>query len=124
MKRNMIRQAVFVLIPLVLLSVVSCRTPGGRSAGNVVDDGAITTKVKSKIFEDQALKGFGISVETYEGEVTLTGGVDTPESKTRATEIARSVDGVRRVNNLLKVRSSQTGRRPHPAEPFGVRPSD
>ena len=106
MNRGLIRPAILVLIPLVLLSIVSCRTPGGRSAGNVVDDGTITTKVKTKIFEDQALKGFGISVETYEGDVTLTGGVDTSESKTRASEIARSVDGVRSVNNLLKIRSS------------------
>lgn len=98
-----IRHLALILVPLIVMSLVSCRTPGGRSAGDVVDDSAITTKVKAKMLEDQRMKGFGISVETFEGEVTLTGGVDNSETKARASQIARSVDGVKRVNNLLKV---------------------
>ncbi len=97
------RHLVIILVPFIVMSLVSCRTPGGRSAGNVVDDSAITSKVKAKMLEDQHLKGFGISVETFEGEVTLTGGVDTAETKSRASQLARSVDGVKRVNNMLKV---------------------
>lgn len=103
MRNKALQRAVFILVPLVVLSLVSCRTPGGRSAGNVVDDSTITTKVKSKLLEDQHLSGFGIDVDTYQGEVTLTGGVDNSETKSRASQMARSVDGVKKVNNLLKV---------------------
>jgi hypothetical protein len=47
----------------------SCQTPAGRTVGQVVDDSTITTKVKAKIFQDSILKGFAISVKTFEGEV-------------------------------------------------------
>lgn len=47
------------------------------------------------------MKGLAISVETFEGNVTLAGAVDTTQQKDRAGEIAKSVDGVRKVNNLL-----------------------
>jgi hyperosmotically inducible protein len=103
MRNKALQRAAFILVPLIVLSLVSCRTPGGRSAGNVVDDSTITTKVKSKLLEDQHLSGFGIDVDTYQGEVTLTGGVDNSETKSRASQMARSVDGVKKVNNLLKV---------------------
>ncbi len=94
-----------VLLALLLLVVLgSCRTPAGRSAGEVVDDSAITTKVKAKLFEDSVMKGMAISVDTFEGQVTLTGAVDSPQQKTRAEELARSVSGVRKVNNLLNIK--------------------
>ena len=35
---------------------------------------------------------------------TLTGAVGNDEAKTHATEFARSVYGIKRVNNLLKVK--------------------
>lgn len=84
--------------------LLACQTPAGRTPGAVVDDATITTKVKAKLFEDEKLSGFAISVDTFKGEVTLTGAVKTPEEKERATEIARSVEGVKAVNNILHLR--------------------
>jgi hyperosmotically inducible periplasmic protein len=93
---------------LLLLAIIvimgSCRTPAGRTPGEVVDDATITTKVKAKLFEDSVLKGVGISVDTFEGQVTLTGAVDTGQQKDRAGELTRSVYGVKKVNNLLNLR--------------------
>ncbi len=89
---------------LATLLISGCQTPAGRSAGNVVDDATITTKVKTQLFDDKALSGFAISVETFEGEVTLTGSVDSAEQKQRATQLAKSVHGVKDVNNLLKIK--------------------
>ena len=89
---------------ILFLGLWGCQTPAGRTAGEVVDDGTITTKVKAKLFEDDALSGFAISVETFEGEVTLTGSVDAPENKERATQLTKSIHGVKDVNNLLKVK--------------------
>ena len=45
-----------------------------------------------------------MSVDTFQGEVTLTGAVESEFAKKRATELAETVDGVRKVNNLLVVR--------------------
>ena len=103
MRQKRILWALAVLA-LVIPALLACQTPAGRTAGEVVDDATITTKVKAKFFDDSIVRGFAISVKTFEGEVTLTGGVDTPEQKNRAGEIARSVSGVRKVNNLIKIK--------------------
>lgn len=86
------------------LSLAACATPAGRSAGQVVDDGTITTKLKARLFKDSVLQGFAIGVDTFQGEVTLTGAVNVPEQRERAGRIARETRGVRKVNNLLKVK--------------------
>ena len=86
------------------LALCSCQTPAGRTAGQVVDDATITTKVKTKLLKDSIMSGFAISVQTFEGEVTLTGAVTSQEIKQRATVLAKSVDGVRKVYNLIKIK--------------------
>lgn len=95
---------VFILSCGLLFCLMSCQTPAGRSVGQVVDDATITTKVKAKIFQDSVLKGFAISVETFQGEVTLTGAVNSAEERKRAGTLARSTVGVRKVNNLIRVK--------------------
>jgi hyperosmotically inducible periplasmic protein len=99
------RRAFMVALILPFIAgLMACHTPAGRSAGAVIDDGTITTKVKSKLFADERVSGFAISVDTFKGEVTLTGAVNTPEDKQRADDIARSVDGVKEVNNVLQLK--------------------
>jgi len=89
-----------VLLLLAILVIMdSCRTSAGRTPDEVVDDAAITTKAKAKIFEDSVMKGMAISVDTFEGQVTLTGAVDTAQQKERAGALAGSVYGVKKVNN-------------------------
>jgi hyperosmotically inducible protein len=102
-QKNKVRLAAICSV-ILLLGLWGCQTPAGRTAGDVVDDGTITTKVKAKLFEDDSLSGFAISVETFEGEVTLTGSVDSLQDKERATQLAESVYGVKSVNNLLKIK--------------------
>jgi hyperosmotically inducible protein len=93
-----------MLMVTFIASLMACSTPAGRSAGGVMDDATITSKVKSKLFADDRLSGFAIDVDTFKGEVTLTGGVNTQEDKQHATQIAKSVEGVKNVNNFLKVK--------------------
>lgn len=69
----------------------------------VVDDAAITTALKVKFVADADLKALDISVDTVGGVVTLTGMAPSATAKNRATEIARTVDGVSNVNNNLTV---------------------
>jgi hyperosmotically inducible protein len=64
----------------------------------------ITTVIKARIFNDPYLSGFAVSVDTFQGEVTLTGAVEGEFAKKRASELAETVNGVSKVNNLLVVR--------------------
>lgn len=75
-----------------------------RSMGRRIDDGFITTKVKSKLLADSTVKGFKIDVDTLEGEVTLSGLVSTKAEGERAIELARGVKGVVMVKDNIKVR--------------------
>ena len=64
----------------------------------------ITTRVKTKLFQDPITKGFDISVATFKDEVQLSGYVDSQAQKERAELLARSVPGVRSVKNDLMVK--------------------
>ena len=96
--------AVLFLCVGILNIFCSCQTPAGRSAGQVVDDGTITTKVKAKLFDDAIVSGFAISETTFQGEVTLTGAVDSKKVKERAGQLAHDTVGVRKVQNLIKIK--------------------
>ncbi|HYJ41559.1 MAG TPA: BON domain-containing protein [Steroidobacteraceae bacterium] len=75
-----------------------------RGGEAVVDDGVITTKVKSALAGDPRTKAHQINVETREGAVQLSGFVDTSEAKSTAEELARAVDNVKSVDNELDVK--------------------
>jgi hyperosmotically inducible protein len=75
-----------------------------RSGEAVVDDAAITTKVKSALAGDPRTKAHQINVETREGAVQLSGFVDNSEAKSTAEELARAVDHVKSVDNELDVK--------------------
>jgi hyperosmotically inducible protein len=80
-------------IAAVVLTAAACST----------NDPGVTTAVKAKLASDDSVKANRIDVDTEEGVVTLTGSVDTPATKARALELARSSDGVVRVVDQLTV---------------------
>jgi osmotically-inducible protein OsmY len=93
-----------VCITMVVAFMACASTPTRESSGQYVDDSAITTKVKAAIFNEPTLKSFQINVETFKGEVQLSGFVDSSKSVSKAGEIARGVSGVRSVKNSLIVK--------------------
>ncbi|MEJ2507994.1 MAG: BON domain-containing protein [Gammaproteobacteria bacterium] len=93
------------LSALLGLSAVACTsTPTQESTGQYIDSSVITSKVKTKLFEDSVTTGFDISVKTYKGVVQLSGFVDNASQKRRAEALARSVAGVRDVKNDLVIK--------------------
>jgi osmotically-inducible protein OsmY len=74
------------------------------STGQYVDDTVITTKVKSALLGDKAVKSFEIKVVTFKKVVQLSGFVDTSEQKSAAGNDASAVAGVKDVENNLIVK--------------------
>jgi hyperosmotically inducible protein len=68
------------------------------------EDAWITTKVKMALLTDDSVDGVGIDVDTVDGRVTLHGKVDDDVEKAEAEVIARRVQGVADVRNLLAAR--------------------
>jgi hyperosmotically inducible protein len=65
--------------------------------GDGIDDGWITSKVKSQLLADTAVKGSQIDVDTKGNVVTLTGVVDSQSAKEAAVRIAATTKGVKSV---------------------------
>ncbi|NLJ92412.1 MAG: molecular chaperone OsmY [Aeromonadales bacterium] len=68
------------------------------------DDAMITSAVKAKFLTADGVPSMGISVETNDGVVQLTGNVDTKEEAARAEQVAKDVDDVKSVKNDLVVK--------------------
>ena len=93
-----------VCIALVTVFLGCASTQKREGTGEYLDDSAITTKVKAAIFNEPTLKVFQINVETFKGNVQLSGFVDSSRSVSKAGEVARSVQGVKSVKNNLIVK--------------------
>ena len=78
-----------------------------RSTGEAIDDSTVTAKVKSEMLADPDVKGMQVKVDTFRGQVQLTGFVDTAAQKARAEEIARNVNGVQWVKNDIVVKGQE-----------------
>lgn len=95
----------FLLCITLVVAFLGCAsTPTREGTGEYVDDSAITTKVKAAILNEPTLKVFQINVETFKGDVQLSGFVDSSRSVSKAGEVARGVSGVRSVKNSLIVK--------------------
>ena len=102
-KRNVIIRCL-VLLMVIAVFAGYASIANSESTGEYVDDSVITTKVKALLAEDDFLKSFQISVETYKGSVQLSGFVDSQKAIDKAVEITRSVKGVKSVKNNLSVK--------------------
>ena len=106
------RSIVVLLLSLALISVAFAAQnknakapakPAPKAAPAPVDDASITAAVKDKLSKTKSLKDAGIDATTKDGVVTLTGKVKTGGLKGAATNVAKSVKGVKKVDNQITV---------------------
>ncbi len=94
-----------MLFAASLLAVTGCAsTSTSAGTGQYIDDTVITAKVKASIFNEPTIKASEINVETYKGDVQLSGFVADPSDAAKAVEIARGVKGVTSVKNDVRVK--------------------
>ena len=72
-------------------------------AGVMLEDAAITTRVKAAILNEPGIKSMDIHVDTVGGVVTLTGKVDSQANSDKAKQVATMVSEVKQVNNQLEI---------------------
>lgn len=68
-----------------------------------VDDAAVTAKVNAAILAESGMSVFNISVETTKGVTALTGTIDSNENRNKAERLVAGVEGVKRVDNRLRI---------------------
>jgi osmotically-inducible protein OsmY len=87
------------------IAVSGCNVIRGQStAGQYADDVAITTKVKAKLLDSDRVDGLDVNVDSMNGRVTLKGWASSAGEIRAAGEIARSVEGVKSVDNQLQIK--------------------
>ncbi len=74
------------------------KTSDNQTVPDKASDAWITTKVKSELATAKNMKDSDISVETNSSVVMLSGTVANVGEKTRATKLAKSVKGVKKVD--------------------------
>jgi hypothetical protein len=98
------RSAMFVLLVGIAGLTACASTSRSESTGEYIDDTIITTRVKAAVFDDPALKSTEINVETFKGQVQLSGFVHSQDAINRAVVLARGVDGVTGVTNRMQLK--------------------
>ena len=98
-------QPLTVLAMAVFLGgAVGCaQTEEKRAVGEFVDDAALTARVKTALVKADGVNANAINVNSYRGEVILSGFVASRDMIDRAASVARNVAGVQTVRNDLHV---------------------
>lgn len=89
-----------------VLATGCASTTTDKSAGEVIDDGWITTKVKATFVEDKMVSAKDIQVETFKGTVQLSGFADSADERARAADLARNIKGVKAVKNDIRLKAA------------------
>jgi osmotically-inducible protein OsmY len=99
-----------LLVSLALATSLGCATtrpaPVDRTAGEFIDDSAMTASVNSVIVGDADAHFFKIDVTTLKGDVVLQGFVNTRETEARLIARIKQLHGVRSVKSLLRIEQS------------------
>ncbi len=75
-----------------------------QSAGAYLDDSAITARVMAAFVADKEVSALDVKVETNNGVVLLSGSASSRQASDRAVRIARSVEGVKSVENHIRLK--------------------
>ncbi len=106
MKSPFERSIAAAVVAAALLFSAGCSRDDGKTAGQTVDDSAVSAKVKAAFAKDPGVKATEVKVDTHLGAVQLSGWVSTAEEKSRAEELAKAVPGVKSVENKIELKTS------------------
>ena len=107
--------AAFAALTLVLAPVYAGDTAADKKeppstmekafdkTNEVIDDSAITGKIKAEYAKDKTVSAMKIHIKTVKGVVKLTGKAKSRTEANKAVEIAKSVHGVTSVKNAIAV---------------------
>jgi hyperosmotically inducible protein len=75
-----------------------------ETVGEKIDDASITAQVKMSLLYHRSTSALNTKVETKDGVVTLSGKAGNEAEKNLATKLAKDVNGVKDVNNLMAIK--------------------
>jgi hyperosmotically inducible protein len=76
----------------------------GKTAGEIIDDSLIATRVKTALLKSPLVRGLNINVDVELGIVYLVGVATDQREIEEAIRLSRAVEGVRQVRSNLVLR--------------------
>ena len=98
--------ALFLSILTTTIFVAGCA--GDRYAQRseeYLDDKSLNARITTALNAAPEYKLSSVTVQSFRGVAQLNGFVSTPDQRSKATEIARAVPGVKSVENNLTIKS-------------------
>ncbi len=94
-------------------SIAGCTKPEDRvheswvapPAGEVIDDSVLAGTIKSALLADPDIKNLDVKIEARNGEVMLSGFVDSQAQMDRIIMFAWMAEGIKKVDNKMSVKS-------------------
>ena len=113
----MTQQPLLVVVFLLAIAAVACNRSGGSASkapelsgttSMVRSTADLENAVKAKFKADEQLRSadLGVSADSTKNEVTLSGAVESQILRSKAVDLARSVDSGVTVNNQIEVKPS------------------
>ena len=99
------KKVIFITMLMVVgLALFSVRASvAGETAGEYIDDSTIHTKATAIVVKDPDAHYFKTDVTVTQGDVVLTGFVNSRDTEERLVAKIREIRGVKSVKSLLKV---------------------
>lgn len=97
------RRFLCIFLAVFIMCTTGCASLTGRTAGEIVDDASITTTINAHIVREPSLNYLKINVDSFRGNVTLTGVVPDWAAEKRIIDISTEVNGVKSVKSNLRV---------------------
>src|SRR4030043_2133995 len=97
--KNVIFLTVLVVFGLTLFS--GCASITGRTTGEFIDDQTIRTEAHTIIIKEPGSDYWKIDVDSTNGNVVLTGYVDSKQAEERVVDKIRALRGVKSVTSHL-----------------------
>ncbi len=101
------RWLLLVLTLSICGGFAACQATTGKTASQTMNDASVTAAVQSKLTTDRVANFTRVDVDTEQGIVLLSGVVQTSAQRARAEDLAKQVNGVKRVRNNLQIQTTQ-----------------
>jgi osmotically-inducible protein OsmY len=127
----MIHKTLTVAMFLLAITSIACDRSDGSSNKSTALQGStamvrsnadLENAVKAKFNTDEQLRSadLGVSADSINNEITLSGSVETPALRSKAVDLAKSVDSGLTVNDQIEVKpSGRTAHNPQSEERHG-----
>ena len=90
-------------LALILVLLTYPSSYGAQTAGELIDDSTLATRVKAALAESDDVSALDINVEVHQGIVQLSGFVDSDIAETAALATAGKAEGARDVIDAIVV---------------------